>query len=145
MKNKTYILNTALIAVLFVAALAASLVRAFAPIVIIPALNVPNMVALSLVALLADHYLAPGAKRCYICIPVFSALAFGLIPWAAAFASGNEALKLALVGGAVFTLTTWLFSSVQDRLSTGPQAKAAPFVSALGLWLAAQAMVGIIL
>lgn len=145
MKNKTYILNTALIAVLFAAALAAALVRAFAPIVIIPALNVPNMVLLSLAALLADHYIAPGAKRCYICIPVFSTLAFGLIPWAAAFVTGSEALKLALVGGAVFTLTTWLFSSIQDRLSTGPEAKAAPFMSALGLWLAAQAMVGIIL
>ena len=100
---------------------------------------------LSLAALLVDHYIAPEAKRCYICIPVFSALAFGLIPWAAAFATGGEALKLALVGGAVFTLTTWLFSSIQDRLSTGPQAKAAPFMSALGLWLAVQAMVGIVL
>lgn len=145
MKNKTYILNTALIGVLFVTALAAAIVRTFAPIIIIPALNVPNMVLLSLAALLIDHYIAPEAKRCYICIPVFSALAFGLIPWAAAFTTGTEAWKLALVGGVVFTLTTWLFSSIQDRLSTGPQAKAAPFMSALGLWLAVQAMVGIIL
>lgn len=145
MKNKTYILNTLMIAVLFVAYLAASLVRTFAPIVIIPALNIPNMVLLALAALLLDHYIAPGAKRCYICIPVFGALAFGLIPWAACFATGMEAVKLAVVGGVTFTLVTYLYSSVQDRLSTGPAAKAAPFMSALGLWLAAQAMVGIIL
>ena len=145
MKNKTYILNTLMIAVLFVAYLAAALVRTFAPIVIIPALNIPNMVALALMALLLDHYIAPGAKRCYICIPVFGALAFGLIPWAACFVSGMEAVKLAVVGGVTFTVVTYLFTSVQDRLSTGPAAKAAPFMSALGLWLAAQAMVGIIL
>ena len=145
MKDKTYILNTILTVVLGVAALSAALVRAFAPIVIIPALNVPNMVLVSLAALLLDHYLAPNAKRCYICIPVLGALSFGLIPWAAAFVSGMEAVKLAVVGGVVFTAITWLYSSIQDRLSTGPAAKAAPFMSALGLWLAAQAMVGIIL
>lgn len=145
MKDKTYILNTILTVVLGAAALTAALVRAFAPIVIIPALNVPNMVLVSLAALLVDHYLAPNAKRCYICIPVLGALSFGLIPLAAAFVSGMEAVKLAVVGGVVFTATTWLYSSIQDRLSTGPAAKAAPFMSALGLWLAAQAMVGIIL
>lgn len=145
MKNKTYILNTLLIALLGVSALIAALVRAFAPIIIIPDLNVPNMVALSLVALLLDHYIAPEANRCYICIPVFSVLAFGLIPWAAGFAAPMAAVKLALVGGITFTVTTWLFSSIQERLSTGPAAKAAPFMSAFGLWLAAQALTGIIL
>ena len=145
MKNKTYILNTLLIAVLGLSLLAAVLVRTFAPIIIIPELNIPNMVAISLAALLLDHYLAPGAKRCYICIPLFSAAAFGLLPWAACFVAGSEAWKLGLVGCITFTVTTWLFSSIQDRLSTGPSAKAAPFVSAVGLLLAAQAMVGIIL
>jgi len=145
MKNKTYILNTLLIALLGVSALIAALVRAFAPIIIIPELNIPGMVALSLMALLLDHYIAPGATRCYICIPVFSVLAFGLIPWAAGFAAPMDALKLALVGGLAFTVTTWLYSSIQERLSTGPAAKAAPFMSAFGLWLAVQAMTGIIL
>ena len=145
MKNKTYILNTILIGVLTVAALVAALVRTFAPIIIIPQLNVPNMVLLSLAALLLDHYIAPGAKRCYICIPVFSALAFGLLPWAASFVVPADAVKLALVGGVTFTVTTWLFSSIQERLSTGPAAKAAPVMSALGLWLAVQALTGIIL
>jgi len=145
MKYKTYVLNTVLTGVLFLALVTAALVRAFAPIVIIPALNIPNMVLLSLAALLIDHYLAPGSKRCYICIPVFSVLSFGMLPWAAAFATPMEAVKLAIVGGVTFTVTTWLFSSVQDRLSTGPAAKAAPLMSAFGLWLAAQALVGIIL
>ena len=145
MKNKTYILNTLLTAVLGIALLAAVLVRTFVPAIIIPQLDIPNMVLLSLAALVLDHYIAPGAKRCYICIPVFSALSFGLLPFAACFVGALEAVKLGLIGAIVFTAITWIFSSMQDRLSTGPAAKAAPIVSALGLYLAIQALMGMIL
>ena len=126
MKNKTYILNTLLTAVLGIALLAAVLVRTFVPAIIIPQLDIPNMVLLSLAALVLDHYIAPGAKRCYICIPLFSALSFGLLPFAACFVGALEAVKLGLIGAIVFTAITWVFSSMQDRLSTGPAAKAAP-------------------
>ena len=143
MKNKTYILNTLLAAVLGIALLIAEFVRAFAPAVIIPELSVTNMVLLSLIALVLDHYLAPGAERCYICVPVFSAVTFGLLSWAAGFAAPLEAVQLAITGGIVFTAVTWLYSSIQDRLSSGPAAKAAPILSALGLYLAAQALMGI--
>ena len=142
MKNKTYTLNLMLVWVLGAALLACVLVRTFIPAMIIPALDIPNMVLISLVALLADHYAAPGAKRCYICIPVFSAITFGLLPFAACFVGGMEALKLGVMGGIVFTATTWLFSAMMDRISTGPMAKAAPFVSAFGLYLAIQALMG---
>lgn len=142
MKNKTYILNTLLAAVLGLALLTAQLVRAFAPLVIIPALDAPNLVLLSLIALVLDHYLAPKADRCYICIPVFSALTFGLLPWAAGFVTAAAALKLALLGAAAFTAITWLYSSIQNRLSSGPAAKAAPVLSALGLYLACQVLMG---
>lgn len=145
MKNKTYILNTILAVLLGTILLAAVLVRTFAPNVIIPKLDIPNMVLISLVALVLDHYLAPGAKRCYICIPVFSAVAFGLLPFAACFVGAMEAAKLGVFGCAVFTATTWLFSSIQDRLSSGPAAKASPILSALSLYLAFQALSGILL
>ena len=145
MKNKTYILNTLLTAVLGIALTVAVLVRTFVPAIIIPQLDIPNMVLLSLVALVLDHYVAPGAKRCYICIPLFSALSFGLLPFAACFVGALEAVKLGLIGAVVFTVITWIFSSMQDRLSTGPAAKAAPIVSALGLYLAIQALMGMIL
>lgn len=142
MNKKTYTLNTLLAAVLGAALLVCILIRTFAPRVILPALDVPNLVLISLAALLIDHYAAPGADRCYICIPVFSALSFGLLPFAACFVGAMDALKLGVLGCIVFTATTWLFSSMVDRLSTGPAAKAAPFVSALGLYLAAQALMG---
>ena len=145
MKNKTYILNTLLAVVLGVYLLVCVLVRTFAPAIIIPKASIPNMVLLSLVALVLDHYAAPDAKRCYICIPVLSMAAFGLLPFAACFVGAGEAVKLALVGGLVFTVTTWLFSTIQERLSSGPAAKASAFFSAVSLYMAAQCFMGILL
>ena len=145
MDKKTYTLNTLLAVVLGAALLAFVLVRTFLPNFIIPELDIPNMVLISLAALVLDHYLAPGAKRCYICIPVFSAITFGLLPFAACFVGAMEALKLGVYGGIVFTATTWVYSSIQDRISSGPAAKAAPLVSAFGVYLAIQALMGMFL
>ena len=142
MKNKMYTLNTMLAVVLGLILLSFVMVRTFLPNFIIPELDVPNMVAVSLIALLADYYLAPGAKRCYFCVAAFGALSFGLLPFAACFVGGMEALKLGITGGVVFTVTTWLFSSIADRISTGPEAKVAPVMSAFGLYLAAQILMG---
>lgn len=143
--KKTYVLNTALAVVVFVAAAACVLVRAFAPNIIIPSLNVPNMVLLSLAALVLDHYLAKGAERCWICIPVLSAVTFGLLPWAAGFAGAVEALVLALAGGVTFSVTTLLFTAMADRMASGPARKLAPVVSAVALWLGTQCLTGIFL
>lgn len=145
MKNKTYFLNSALAALLAVALLAAVLVRTFAPIIIIPRLDVPVMMLFSLAALLADHYLAPGAGRRWVSLFLLSALSFGLLPWAACFADGLRAVKLAAVGGVVFTVTAWLYTAIQDRISTGPVSWAAPWVSALCLYLAGQSFMGFML
>ena len=145
MKNKMYTLNTLLAAVVGAAMLACVIVRAVAPMIIMPELDIPTLVALSLVALLLDHYIAPGAKRCYICIPLLGAITFGLLPFAACFVGALDALWLAIAGGVVFTVTTWIFSAMTDRLSTGPIAKAAPILSAFGLYLAVQCFMGILL
>ena len=142
MNKKTYTLNTLLAVTLGIALLVCVLVRTFAPRMILPALDIPNMVLVSLIALLADHYLAPGAKRCYICIPVFAAITFGLLPFAACFVGAGEAMKLAVLGAVIFTAVTWFFTSMMDRLSSGPAAKLAPVLSALGLYLAAQCFMG---
>ena len=143
MDKKTYTLITILACVLGAALLVCVLVRTFAPRMILPNLDVPAMVLVSLVALVLDYYLAPNAKRCYVCVAVFGAVTFGLLPYCAGFATVLEALLLALKGGITFTATTWLFGSMADRISTGPAAKAAPVVSALSLYLAAQVFMGI--
>jgi hypothetical protein len=118
--------------------------RTFFPAIVLPQLSIPNMVLLSLCALLLDHYIARKTKRCWICVPVFACLSFGLLPYAASLAGVAEAVKLGLVGAVVFTVTVWLFTSIQNRLASGPVAKAAPGLSALGLYLASQCFAGIL-
>ena len=145
MKNKTYLLNTFLAAVVGIYLLGCLFMRAFFPAVILPKANVPDLVLLSLVALVLDHYLAPGAKRCYLCISVFAALTFGLLPYAASFVGAVEALKLALAGGVTFAITTWLFTTIQVRLSSGPAAKASAIFSAVSLYMASQCFMGMFL
>ena len=145
MKNKNYLLNVLLAAVVGIALLAILLVRTFLPAIVIPKAGIPNLVILSLIALVLDRYLAPGAQRCYICIPVFAVITFGLLPFAAGYISAEGIWKLAIVGGCVFTAVTFLYSSICDRLSSGPVCKAAPIISALGLYFAAQCLTGIIL
>ena len=145
MKKNMYLLNTLLAAVLGAALLAAVVIRAFAPIIIIPKLNIPNMVLVSLVALLLDHYLAPGAKRCWICIPVLSVITFGLLPLASGYVAAGMAVKLAIVGGAVFTALTWMFSFAAERLISGRCGKLAALMTAGCLFLATQCFMGMIL
>lgn len=145
MKNNRYFLNTLLAAVMFVALLTAMIIRVTAPAVVIPPLNIPNLVLLSLLALLAEHFIAPGNPRCYICIPVFSAVTFGVLPLMAGFTCLHEFWKLGLVGCVVFTVTTFLFTSMTQRLRTGPKARCAVVAGAFGIYLAAQCFAGIIL
>ena len=145
MKERSYFLNIALALLLSVALLAELLLRYFAPAVVLPELNIPNMVALSLIALLLQFYLAPKGSDCYVCIVIFSALSFGLLPVASGYYALAQCWKPAVVGAAVFTACTWIFRSMTDRMSTGPAAKAAPIISAFGLYLASQAFQGMIL
>lgn len=139
--NKKYTLNTVLPVVLGIYLLTTVIVRTFWPRMILPVLDIPMLTAISLVALLIDHYLAPDAPRCYICIPVFAAVTFGLLGFGALLGIAAAA-ELAVKGTIVFTACTWLFTSMVDRMSTGPAVKAAPFVNALGLYLAVQCLMG---
>ena len=143
MKNKTYTLNTLLTAVLAAILAAMVVLRAVSPQLILMQFDIVSITAICLAALVLDHYLAPGAKRCYICIPIFAALSFGILPFAAGLVAVEYALGLALTGAAIFTVCTFVFTSIQDRLSSGPAAKLAPILSALGIWLAVQAFAGI--
>ena len=143
MKNKTYTLNTLLTAVLAAVLAAMVVLRAVSPQLILMQFDIVSITAICLAALVLDHYLAPGAKRCYICIPLFAALSFGILPFAAGVVAMEYTLGLALTGAAIFTVCTFVFTSIQDRLSSGPAAKLAPVLSALGIWLAVQAFAGI--
>ena len=139
---KKYMLSTFLAFVFTLALLALVIARALCPVLVFPGFGVPNLVLISLIALLLDHYIVKHAPRCYLCIPVFAFLTFAILPFVAGFIQPFEILGLGIRGAVTFTVTTWLFSSMADRIATGAEAKLAPIMSAFGLYLASQCFMG---
>lgn len=145
MKKQNYILNILLAAVVGVTMLIFLLCRTFQPAVVLPVLNIPNLLALSVIALVLEYYLAPEARRCRICSALLAAATFGLLPWAAGVAGASEIWKLALAGGLVFAAADWLFQSMAERIRSAPLGKAAAIAAGLVLILAGQCFAGMLL
>lgn len=135
--KKNYTSNIVLAAALGLAMAACVIVRAVMPMAVLPGLTVSNVTAVCLVALLAAHYLAGGVSHDAVTL-VLGVVSFGLLPACAGLVRWQDAWKPALLGGAVFFVLSFLFAQMQLRLKTGPAAKAAPILSAFGLYLAMQ-------
>lgn len=122
----------------------AMLVRALLPRMILPNIDLLTVLLLSLTALVADCYLSKTKNRDFRLIPVYGALIFGLFPLVTGFISPVNALITALIGAAVLTAMTLIFDTMTERLSDTSAAKLAPVMCALGLYLAAQCLMGIV-
>jgi len=145
MKKNPFLLSVSLVAVLFVALAACLLIRVWLPAAILPTLNIPNMVLLSVLALLLEHFIARGNPRCYWITAIFGVLSFGILPLMAGFACIHTFWKFGIIGGCVFTVTTFLFTSATERLRTGPKVRLAVILTCLGIWLASQCFMGILI
>ena len=127
-----------------VSLLATMLVRAFLPNFILPRFDGMAILALSLIALILDSYIAKDGKRIYWFIPVCSALVFGIFPWVACFLPYVDAIKFGVLGAVISTVATFVFDIIKNRLSVTPATKIAPLISGFGIYLAAQCLIGII-
>lgn len=145
MKKNPFLLSVSLVAVLFVALAVCLLIRVWLPAAILPTLNIPNMVLLSVLALLLEHFIARGNPRCYWATAIFGVLSFGVLPLMAGFVCIHTFWKFGIIGGCVFTATTFLFTSATERLLTGPKARLAVILTGLGIWLASQCFMGILI
>lgn len=145
MKDNKYLLSVLFTLTLACVLLVCVIVKLFFPLVILPQWNIPNLVLLSLIPLVLHSYLGKPGKENYLALFLLSAVSCALLPWVTGWIAPAGMLSCALSGGAVFTATAWLYASLTDRLSSDPQATAAPILGALGLYLAVQAFQGILL
>lgn len=145
MKDRKFLLNTILAVVLGTILLVRLIVRIFVPAVVSLNFDIPMVVGISLGALVVEQYLAPEKKRCYLCTGILAAITFGLLPYASSLVAYEDMWKLGIVGGIVFVVVTWLYTSMQERLASGKTNKVAPVLSAMGLYLACQCFAGVIL
>ena len=144
MKERTYLLNILLAAAVGAACIAMILFDAFAPSVLLPHISIPAMVLLTVVPLAAEHYVGAPKKRDWIGSTVLAGLTFSVLPLCAGHTNGLPVWLLFLCGGAVFAVTTVLYTSMGRRMTSGPKSKAAPAGNALLLFLAAQFFHGIL-
>ena len=141
--EKSFLRNTFLAAVWGLALAGAVLCRTFRPSVILPPSDVPLLLAVSLLALLAERYLAPPAPQARLLPALLAGVTFGLLPLCGGLIDSIMAVKLALIGGTVFAVTALLFDSICDRLASGTYTKAALPIAAFVLFLAGQCFTNI--
>lgn len=146
MRKNAYLGNILLAAVTAIAMLAMVLCRVFAPAAVLPVLNIPNLLALCVVALVLEYYLArPSQVPCLVCAALLAAAVFALLPLAAGLMPLRNIWLTALLGGVIYAAAKWLFDSVAQRLSSGPAGKVAAALTGFGMILAGQAFAGMIL
>lgn len=143
MKNRTTVLNTILAAVLGVVLLVSILVKAFCPHFILPEINIPYMVAVSLTALVLTHFVKTE-EGCAICQAILAAVTFAALPVVAGLTTA-PVWKLALCGGVVFAVVNAMFMAIEKRMELTDARKCAVIPVALGLFLASQCFNGWIL
>lgn len=140
MKKHTWLLNILLIVEVFAVCVAALLTEVFAPSAMLPKNSIPLMVLLTAVPLAIEYYVGVPVQRNWPGSILLAAATFAM----AGLVTGEPMWLLFLVGGAVFTVVTVLYTSMGSRMKSGPRAKAAPAVNALLLVLAAQFFQGIL-
>lgn len=146
MRKNAYLGNILLAAVMAIAMLATVLCRVFAPAAVLPVLNIPNLLALCVIALVLEYYLAqPSEAPCLVCAALLAVAVFGLLPLAAGLVALRDIWLTALLGGVIYAAAKWLFESVAQRLSSGPAGKLAAAVTGMGMILAGQAFAGMLL
>ena len=125
---------------LLAAGLAAQIAAALVPNIILPALDIPTLAALSLLALVLEVILFGKNHRFWATSLIVVSLCAGSVP------TVLDALRVGILGGAVFLICEVLLHSILDRISSGAAGKyprSMAVVSALLLWLAAQILMSI--
>ena len=147
MKTLEFKLSTVLAGVTGITCLVLVLLRALAPTVMLPLVNIPNIAALCAIAL---DWKKPVPKQNWLAVAVFAVLTLWLMPWAAGLCGWAEALRVGVLGGALFTAMAFMFTGIRQKIFSGPAGKGvmgfiSPLAAAFVLYLAFQAFADILL
>lgn len=147
MRENRYFANILLAILTGAGVLGMILLKAFVPAAVLPHPSIPLFSTLVLLALLLEAYIAPKAARGgadRVIAAILGGAALALLPGMAGFVEGSGVWLYFAVGLVTFGVGDLLFSSIRDRLSSGPVAKAAPVLSAVLLGLAVQGFAGML-
>lgn len=143
MEKKNSVLNVLLAGILFILLLAAAVLKALRPDLLLPKLNIPAMLGILLTALCLEQYFFVGRKRCCLWDTLLAAVSFGVLPWAAGMTEAGMIWKYAVIGGGVSFVTVFLFDSITQRIRSGAAGRASLALTAFMLFLAGQCFAGV--
>ena len=145
MRKNAYLVNILLAVFTAAVVLGTMIARAILPTVVVPGWNIPNLVILSVAALVAAEYLNPGAQYCWILSGLLGGLTIALFPFITGIVDAELTWKLILGGLLTYVACERCFQSILDRLSSGPAKKLAPLSVGLTMCLVGQIFSGIFL
>ena len=140
MKKNTMLVNTLLAVVLGAGLMVGIVWRTFMPYVVLPELDVNACVAITLIALVLEYYIAGKQERNWAVQILLGTVTFGGLAFAAGLPYAG--IKTFIVGAVVFAVTTFLFDSMVCRLEVTTDRKCAVIPTAFVLFLACQCFMG---
>ena len=140
MKKNTMLVNTLLAVVLGAGLLVGMIWRTFMPYVVLPELDVNACVAITLIALVLEYYIAGKQERNWAVQILLGTVTFGGLALAAGLPYAG--IKTFIVGAVVFAVITFLFDSMVCRLEVTTEKKCAVIPTAFVLFLACQCFMG---
>lgn len=143
MKEKFYLKNTLLAVEMGIVCLAVVLGRTFISGFVVPYPDIPFMVLLSVIPMvIARYFKAESEENCLYSI-VLAGLTFSLLPFCAGWNTGMPFWKLFVAGAVIFGIVDVFYTSIGERVATGPKAPLALIANGVLLYLASQCLQGL--
>lgn len=143
MEKKSFVLNVLLAVVLGAGLLVGMVWRAFQPNVVLADLEIPSIAALVLIALVIEYLVKGTQERAWLQQTILAAVTFAILPLAAGLSCAG--VGVTLCGTVVFTVLTWMFDAVADRMEITADCKFAMIPTAFVMYLACQCFMGMII
>lgn len=144
MKEKFYLKNTLLAVEMGIVCLAVVLGRTFIPGFGLPYWDIPFMVLLSVIPMVIAGYLKTESDENCVYSIVLAGLTFSLLPFCAGWNTGMPFWKLFVAGAVIFGVVDVFYTSIKERVASGPKAALALIANGFLLYLASQCLQGLL-
>lgn len=144
MKKNLYFVNLLLVAEVGLLCLFYILMNTFMPAAVLPRIDIPFLVLLSVIPMMIKYCTAPEAKGNLWISMIMAGLTFAILPMCANMNMTIPMWKLFVAGTAVFGITAVVYGSIGRRIASGSYGRFAPIVNGLMLYLASQCLQGLL-
>lgn len=143
MMSQRYLKCIIYIAIITIASLVALVSNSFFPDIMFPSISIPMLVLFAALAQMLAFYLRIDDEGCPFLSAMFASIATVTLPLLARVEFKHSIWIMFIVSYAVYVAVDFIYSSIADRMKSGPKAILAPAVNCLLLFLASEAFMGL--